>query len=508
MATYSNYNGTAWVTVGSTLQLSNPATQSYHFTEDQVFTDIPNNTSKLIYPGKIRNAILSLYDSVPFKENLVGGKYFIGIDNTNQNLKMPIYLGKRHYLDQEVVNSSILSGNDITIYNTKSDTSNKQYKTIMSFLTGTQSVNVSLQPSIEASQISNNAGNKWLDLSILNPQGDINVLSKGPGANDPGGYVTINGVSYSNIQNLSQTNSTEVRALTYTSGMISLVGLTPSDPKYYGATNTVVPIYGLETYINGYSLNFTDSRYCTLDIGDIKLGESFSNKPIFDILERMVYGYLPPTCTLSLVDPNMKYPEIGSSPNISLKYEVTKRSKDTYPTGLSNMNPNKIPPIKGTSRTVTGLAKGITIIPIEQNTTVFKITASDGIESNIATASITGVYPFFYGFTSSTVANNSLLKSIDKLVVEKKELKLDIMRQNIISSDTFFFIYDYEYGPLTAIYDPVGNDIMTGRFITYDIMLSSPDGYWAQKKLRVYESNQIATLYTMGAISALFRFKF
>jgi hypothetical protein len=508
MATYSNYNGTAWVTVGSTLQLSNPATQSYHFTEDAVFTDIPDNTSKLIYPEKLRNAILSLYDSVPFKENLVGNKYFIGIDNTNQNLKMPIYFGKRHYLGEEVVNTSILSANDITIYNTKSDISRTQYKTVMSFLTGTQSAIVSLQPSVEASQVSNNAGNRWLDLSIINPQGDINVLSKGPGANDPGGYVTINGITYSNIQDLNQTNTTEVRALTYTSGIVSLVGLTPTDPKYYGATNTVVPIYGLETYLNGYSLDFSDSRYCPVDIGDINLGENFSNRSIFDILERMVYGYLPPTCSLRLVDPTMEYPEIGSTPNISIRYEITKRSNDTYPTALSNMNPNQIPPIKGTSRTVSGLAKGIAIVPIEQNTTVFRITASDGLESNTATASITGVYPFFYGFTSSTIADNSLLRSIDKLVVEKKELKLDVMRQNIIGSDIFFFIYDYDYGPLSAIYDPFGSDIMTGRFISYDVMLSSPDGYWAQKKLRVYESNQIAALYTIGAISALFRFKF
>ena len=57
-----------------------------------------DNITKLIDTKSIRNAILSVYDTMPFKETIVGTNSYIGIDNgdpSNIDLKSKIYLGKR-----------------------------------------------------------------------------------------------------------------------------------------------------------------------------------------------------------------------------------------------------------------------------------------------------------------------------------------------------------------------------------------------------------------------------
>lgn len=506
MATYSTYSGTDWHTIGSTLQLANPSTQSYEFSENKVVTDIPNNDQKLIVPTSIRNAVLSLYDSIAFKENIVGGKYFIGIDSTRQNLKMPIYLGKRLFRGSEVVNSSILSAHDITIHNTKPDNSGQLGKTSMVFLTGTFSNLPSTSPKVEANVVT--TGNiRRVDLSLLNDAGDVSVLSKQSGANDPGGTVSLNSISYPSWQD-SLVNAGEEKTLVYSNGSVHWSGLTPSDPGFYGSTGSSVPLFGKETFVNGYALSFTDTRWCPISIGDIELAETFEEDALAYVLERIIYDYLPPTCTLSLSDTAMQFPEIGSSPTVYLKYEVTKKTNDTKPTALTNMVPGQLAPIIGLSRTVSGTATGTLILPVEPGSTIFKITASDGTSFNSATVSVTGVYPYFYGFTASTEINNGLVRSLTKTVSGKSTQRIDVIEDSIKSTDLFYFMYDYDYGPLASIKDPSGSDIMTARFTTTDRYLSSPNGYWAQKRMRVYVSNGLASLYTTNAVSAFFTFSF
>ena len=519
MATYSVYNGLDYQTIGSTLVLQNAATQSYTFTENKVVTDIPDNIDKLVYPTSIRNTVLSLYDSVPFKENLIGSKYFIGIDKTNQNIKKPIYIGKRHYNGTEILNSTILSGNDVIIHNTKPDTSNLQFKTVVGFITGDSSQTDEIPVTITAQQVKYSNGSNRIDLTLNNLSGDVNVLSKGPNIADPGSFVVLNGITYSRLQDSDPTmggSASDGRVLAYNNGLMTWADLTPSDPGFYGASYTVVPIYGSETYVNGYSLDFTSSDYVPVQVGDIKLGENFKSVSISSMLNRIIYEYLAPSCTIKFVDENMSFAEIGSSPTIQLSYTITKKSLDTMPTALSNMIPNQVDKIDGFSRTVEGVAKGVVIVPMEKKTTVFTITASDGQKSNSASASVSGVYPFFFGFTSSTIVNSNILKNMTKVVDNKSEQKLDIYRSGVESTDTFYFMYDYDYGPLSAAYDPGdsgapnGYEILAARFNRTDAILSSPDGLWAQKKFMVYYSKPgfVNTYINSNTISSFFRFIF
>lgn len=517
MATYSVYEGSTFESIGSTLELLDAATQSYTFTENQVVVDIPDNESRLIVPKNIRNAVLSLYDSIPFKENLVGNKYFIGIDSTNQNIKRKIYLGSRNIGQTEIVTSNILNANDVTIYNTKSASSNFRYKTSMAFITGT--VSASSNPTIEAQTAIMANGTQRIDFTFRSPTGDISILSKMPATNDPGKHVIINGITYSRIQDNDPAlggSASDGRILTYQNGVMTWSDLTPIDPGWYGATDSIVPVSGSETYVNGYPLEFTDARKLPIEIGDLKLGETFDHKSISYMLDRIIYQYLPPTCTLELVELSMGYAEIGTSPFVQLYYTVSKKTTDTMPTSLTNMLPNQIEPIKGLARTISGFATGVVITPIEGTTTVFEITASDGQSFNSASASVTGVYPFFYGFTSSTTLNSGILKTLSKIVDTRSTQNIDIYESDVLSTDVFYFMYDYNHGPLSAIYDRGDSGSLTGyevslsRFNQTDAILSSPDGLWAQKRYRIYYSKPgfVQTYIGPNDVGAMFRFIF
>lgn len=518
MATYSVYDGQDYAAVGSTVLLLNSATQSYTFTENKVIADIPDNTSKLVYPISVRNAVISLYDTIAFKENLIGGKYFIGIDKGNQNIKKSIYLGKRNYNNLGIANNSILSENDVTIHNTKPDNSNNQFRTVMTFLTGDSNSVNDVTNTVEAQVVKYSNNTRRIDLAFINSSGDINVLSKGPGSGDPGSYLMLNGITYSRIQDTDPNmggSALEGRTLSYQSGVMTWTDLLPNDPGWYGASQTTVPIFGSQTFINGYSLDFTEKDNLPIEIGDLKYGETFEKRSLSFMLDRIIYDYLSPTCTLRLLDENMAFSEIGTSPKVQLYYTVTKKSNDTKPTALTNMLPGQIPAITGLSRTIEGTANGVVITPLEKGTSVFTITASDGINSNSASASVSGIYPYFFGFTSSTTINSNILRTMTKVVDGKSEQRIDIFRNGIESTDTFYFIYDYDYGPLSAVYDPgdvsvpTGYEILFARFQFKEAILSSPSGLWAQKKFRIYYSTQIAPTYINSTtVGSFFRFIF
>ena len=503
MATYSKYIGTLYETISSSLLLDNAATQSYAFTNNIVYTELPNNTSKLIDPKSIRNAILSVYDTIPFKETSVGNTTYIGIDNgdpNNKDLKSKIYLGKRNSFGSEIMDSNLLSSNtDIFIYNTKSDLSSYQNKTSIVLLSG---VNYNLNqkaPKIESETAYNKNNNEILSLNLINNSGDIGIISKGPNSGDIGGTVSINNIVFPSIQDSDPSlglggSSSNNRVLLQNNGSLIWSDLEADDPGYYGITGSTVPVYGDPMRVNGYSLEFTDSRYSTIKIGDINLGDTFDNKSIVNVLERMIYEYLPPICTLSLYNTDQFF-EVGTYPNVKLSYSITKRTENTLPTALTNMIPNSYPSITTYSNSyVTGIANGVVIEPIEKDTTVFTIKVSDGTTVNSASASVTGIYPYFYGFTSSNIMNTYGLETLNKKINIKSSESYDIYKAGVLSTDNFYFMYDFDYGYLDTILDYSGSDI-TSLFSNSVINLSSPSGLWASKKFIVYKSTTIANDY-------------
>jgi hypothetical protein len=216
----------------------------------------------------------------------------------------------------------------------------------------------------------------------------------------------------------------------------------------------------------------------------------------------MVYDYLPPICNLSILPPySSGYAEIGTSPLVKLSYTITKRTNPTTTSVFSYMIPGSYPPITNSGQfTVSGSASGVVISPITGTTTSFTVTVSDGLQSNTSIATIKGIYPYFYGFSSLTTMTTAGLSSLNKMVEYESDKNIDV-----IGSGNFYFIYDSDYPVLSAIYNEFGNTISSSFSTPTVLTLSSPTGLWASKQFRVYQYNGVSQI---GPPSVNYQFKY
>jgi hypothetical protein len=95
--------------------------------------------------------------------------------------------------------------------------------------------------------------------------------------------------------------------------------------------------------------------------------------------------------------------------------------------------------------------------------------------------------------------NSIGLASLSKLVEPKGDKVIDIS-----GSGNYYFIYDYNYGTLSNIYDSTGNT-SSGSFSATQSILSSPTGLWAGKQFWVYQWSSVPQI---GPPSENFQFKF
>lgn len=447
-----------------------------------------DNTTKQISPYDLRSTILTLWSNSVFSHTQKSGIEYIGIDTSNpsdRDLKNKIYFGKRAFSGtysytstQDIMSSTLLNSDvDIFLYNTKRDTL-PNAKTRASILAGTNSSLWLLAPYIQAETISSTTS---LSLDIINPSltgGNIYVSSTFSGT------ASINNIVIPSWTE-SGASASDGKLLRYYNGKTEWDFIQLPPLTTVGTTGSMLNMYGNPVLVNGYPLEFSDTRYCPIDIGDILIGTTFSNIMAVELLRRIVYDYLPPTCALSILAPNdTGYVEVGSSPIIKLKYVINKRTLPTNITGLTNMIPSSYPAITTNEpKTVTGTASGIIISPVPNTTFYFSINVSDTTKSNGATVSLSGIYPYFYGFSSLSSINFPA----DLLNLSKSVTPLENKSFDITGSGNLYFIYDATYPDLTLVYDnnltviPIPSGQPTIK------TLSSPTGLWASKQFKIYK---------------------
>lgn len=509
MATYSKYIGQTYESLSSTLILS--ATSPYGFTNEYVLTDVYDNQSKSVRPKNIRDMILSAWDSNAFKETTASGSaaYYIGIDTGNadsaKDIKgQKILIGKRSQQSTQIMTSSLLSSNaDLFFFNTKKDTQ-AQANTKVVFLSGKDANLHTSSPYLQTNVVTTGTGTQSLSLDIVAPIGDISFLSRGiqnGEETDTGGTVSVNNIvfpTYDSSYPYFGGSASDGKVLIYRSGKLEWEDLTLPNNDYIGTTGSSLGIYGKQIRLNDYPLEFTETMYIPREIGDVRLGATFDGESITKLLEKIIYAYLPPLCTLSLSNSN-GYVEIGTYPQITLDYTITKRTNATQPTRLINMLPTSYPAISDYGHIVIeGSTKGIVISPMMATSSVFKIKVSDGVSSNSASVSVTGIYPYFYGFTASNTISTSLLRGFEKIIEPKANKILDLT-----GSENFYFIYDASYGMLSSILDSFGNNIISSFSVSTNI-LSSPTGLWASKPFIVYKLSGVSQI---GPPSENFEFR-
>ena len=522
MATYNKYTGLPWQASSTTLIVGTAnGTQSFEFTVNSVLENLKDNDEAYIIPKYLRDMFISTWDSIVFKPTSASGSSieYIGIDSgladdiaekPNRDLEVnKIFLGKRSYsgtqsytASSDIMTSSLLSSDiDLFLYNTKPDNT-LQNNTRVIILAGVDSAIYRVAPYIQSQTTRTPGGSYSLSLDVVNPSGNINILSQGIDAFgnniSSGGKVSVNNVVFPSIGTSSE-SSIDRKSLIYRDGDLVWEKIEFPQVDHIGITGSMLNIVGSPVSLNSHSIEFTDSRPIPIEIGDITYGTTFNNMSIADVLRKIIYPYLPPMCTISLANSN-GYVEVGTYPNISVNYSITKRTTNTLPTKLINMIPSSYPKITASGQvTVSGVARGVMIQPVTATTSTFTIKVNDGNASNSASVGVSGIYPYFYGFTSSNTLTVAALSSMEKVIEPKGDKTFDIS-----GSGNFFFAYDSSYGPLTSILD----DLNTNIFATFSAttkILSSPTGLWTSKEYIVYKWSDVSQI---GPPSKNFDFRY
>ena len=501
MATYSI--NTSTTTEAVSYQIS--ATPSYFNT---ILTTLYDNDDKMITPHQIRDAILSLWDDVIFKQTTASGSSieYIGIDAGNpsdRDLERKFFIGKRafsgtySYDDSHSImgfSSSLLLNTDIDtyFYNTKQD-SNDQTTTRVQILSGTNFGIIEDSPYIQSQLVSGTTFS--LSLDFINFSGDVNIRSE---------YATVSiaQITFPSFSESSGSASLD-RVLKWDSSNSKLYwdDIVFPQTDTIGTTGSILEITGEPPLVNGYSLEFTDDRMCPIQLGDISFGSSFENISIVEMLKRMVYQYLPPGCSISLDVPYTSgYVEVGTSPMPTLNWEINKKTEDLGVTSLTNMIPGIYSPISSNEYVnIFGSSSGIVISPITASTTYFTITVNDGINIVSASTSITGVYPYFSGFSTLSVMTTAGLLALEKTIEPKSNKLLDFS-----GTGNLYVIYPKSYGTFSGIYDELGNDyLISGTFSGPTTKIfNSPSGFWSSVEFYVYQWDSA----TIGPPSQNFQF--
>jgi hypothetical protein len=515
MVTYSINNNLATETISWIIS----GTPSFF---DYVLDSLKDNKAKIISPRIIRDTILSLHDDIIFKETTSGaGIAYIGIDSGNpldRDVKKKMLLGKRSYSSSTIINSNLLNSDyDHYFYNTKEDNLS-QLTTKVQLISGTgfsstnlvnvQSFNtVYKMPYIQSQYVTGTTIS--LSLDFINSIGNIDVRSET-------GTVSIAKISFPKISD-SFTNVSDGKVLKIDTSNYQLYWDDVVFTQLQSSTGSVLELFGNPVNLNGYPLEFSDSRLCPTDFGELKFGDTFESFSISEMLKRIVYQYLPPSCSLKIRDQfplnvqdpfNEAFVEVGTqfgsieTPTPILDYEINKKSQNLSVTTLTNMIPGIYSPITSTEYVnVFESSEGIIISPVQPTTTLFTISTNDGTTYISKTASITGVYPYFCGFSPLTNMTVAGLSSLTKFIDPKTDKIVDFN-----GSGNLYYIYPKIHGTLSHIYDDFGNDyLISGTFSGPVInFFNSPDGLWASVQYYVYQWNST----TIGPGPQNFQFVF
>jgi hypothetical protein len=494
MYTYSLYNSTTY----QSTSLSLSGTPSYF---QDILDTLPDNLQKIISPKDLRDMTLSLWSDVIFKETSASGSTigYIGIDTgnpTSSDVKNKIYVGKRYFSGTYspndayaiIATASLNSDLDLFFYNTKSDLVDND-TTRIAILAGTALSNFENMPYIQSQFVTGVTDS--LSIDFVNPIGDVNVTNVYGDINIAGlsGSATVSFAFPTPSESSASASNNKVLKYDESTKKLYWDDIIFPTLNTVGTTGSALQMFGNPFLVNNSSIELYDTRRVPINIGDITYGATFGNMAVSEVLRRVIYDYLPPTCSAQLLAPySSGYVEVGTYPTPTVEFTINKKTLPTIATTLTNM----IPGVYGAVTTpqyssVTSTSNGIVISPITASTTTFTVQVSDGTGIGTASTTITGVYPYFYGFSSLSTMTTVGLGSLTKKVESFSDKIYDY-----VGSGNMYFIYPKDYGTLSNIYDSFGNTC-SASFSNFSSptsqIFSSPTGLWASEEFWVYQWN-------------------
>lgn len=441
---------------------------------NDVLNQLPDNTTHLVSPKDVRDAIYTSWTTNIFKPTTVTSSTveYIGVDSsqTGVNLKEKIYLGKRRLLGNDIMNNTLLtSDSDVFIYNTKIDSGSQNTK--MSFLSGASFSFFDVSPYLESSYVIGATSN-YLDFNVINPSGDVNIQSSSKNVN-------VNGLIFPTIsQNAAATNG---YVLKYNNGALewNAVGSANLNTMYSGLT---VSITGNPVLINGNNMEYTNSNPILQTLGGAIIGMTFSNVSLINILNTILYPYLSIDISFvlsgtSVISGSINgsetsniLVEYGALTTLNYKYTIIKKSLPI--TSILSSPGGTFPPL------LTRLSATSSIPSLPVTSQSYTLSVTDGTTSVSPTASVTFIYPYFYSVTTSSINFDSVSPSIFiKVLSEKANVSVPLSGTN----SHIYFLYPNSYGDLSHIVDTsTGWDFISSfTKIQSGISLTSSSPYWS-----------------------------
>lgn len=482
---------------------------------DDILLTLKDNVDKLIDPKDIRNAVLSLWSSVPFKQTSTASSIssnterYIGLDATDPNdrdIKKKLFIGKRSYSGTQSYDNShdIMSDTqlldsdvDIFLFNTKPDTVSNTI-TRMSILSGKNTGLYTVAPFIQSEFVS--GATESLSIDFVAKVGNVNIRNYENINDYLQGTFSLNTIQLPTSIESATSSGLESKTFVWRNGRVQWEELTLPVLSTIGTSSETLTLYGNPTNVNGYSLELNSTDYTPRPFGGIPIGTTFNNVAISEVLRRILYPYLGPLCTITT---NNNYYELGTYPTVILDYTITKRTNATQIASLTNMTPAVVDAITTTDHiTVSGSSTGqIPNNQLGEDPIVFSISVTDGTKTATASTFIQGIIPYFYGVSSVSSFSNLTQISLTKLVETQGDKELYLTGS---TGQYLYFMYDASYPDLTQIIDGDDNDVI-GFFTQSTLTLGSPQSYWANRSFKVYK-RQIIT--PIGPPNVKYQFRY
>lgn len=420
MATYSINNGQ----ITEAVKLNNL---------QDVFIGLPDNTSKLIAPVDVRNAVYTTWENILLKSTIIGSSSVVYTGYDLSALRQKFFFGKKTNLGMDIMSNTLLTSDvDLFFYNNKQD-SNLNQNTKIAFLAGTTSFNFANAPYIEARQITFPAS---IDLYINNT-GYVGFGMTAGKIDIDAALVSIKGVRYP----VAPTSSS-LFLTTDIAGNASWASPTITNISNPGST---VSIVGSPVLVNGYPLEYTNLFPSQVTVGGIPAGTTFSNVPISQMFDSIFYPYLTPI--ISLNASTLVY-EYGSSFAPSLYWTIQARTLDVTSATLSGAVSPILPGVSASS-TLSGTSSSLSITTTNP-TASWTLDVSDGTVSVATTIIANRVFPFFHGMTvASTMSSVTLYTNLTK-DVDGFSNKAYIYNG---VNEFMYFAYPASYGTVSEIFD-------------------------------------------------------
>lgn len=445
---------------------------------NDALNQLPDNSTKLISPKDVRDAVFTAWNNSIIKPTTISASTveYIGLDSSENgiSLKEKFFLGKRRLSGSDIMDDTLLnSDTDIFIFNSKEDSGTQDTK--ISILSGTDSTLYPNAPYLESSYVVG-ATSTYSDLNVVNPSGDINIFSEEK-------EVSINGLIFPTIATNSTVSNGYTLRVQQDGGKQYLVweDFTTLGLDSFSSSGTF-SITGNTVIINGSPIEFTNLLPVPEKIGGIEAGSTFSNAPIVNVINDLLYPYIEPTIEFTLTalssyansiynnSTNDIYVEKNALSSIYYTYDIVRYTTAislilSYPSGSGN--PPTLIDLSGTSS-----------MSNPTSSTTLSLQVSDGISYPTATADISYIYPFFWGVTTSSIdfTLSGVTSLLNKLVQPKSDVKLSLSGDK----SHIYFMCPSSYGDITEINDDsIGwNFISSFTKIHSAIVMVNASPYW------------------------------